>query len=194
MSKRTRGVDPSAPNATAPSARWQRGCEPEEVYTAPDTPMRTQRVYDAVRALERSGRCTGAHVAAASRWTADYERGMRGPRVDLRTASIRSSSTGPEHCLAAGVDAGTRVREARRALGEPGHELMVAVCHLGCSLRSLATARGLGTGGRGLRVVGDELVAVLEALADHQAYAERHGYRGMLTVARPPKPAETTAA
>ena len=185
MSKKHAKTDPSAPNATAPAARWQRGSEPEEVYVVPGTPMRTQRVHDAVRALERSGRCTGAHVAAAARWTADYERGMRSSVVDPATASIRGSNVGPEHRLAAGVDAGTRVREARRAVGESGHEMLIAVCHLGCSLRGLAGARGLGSNGRALRVVGDELVAVLEALADHQAYADRHGYRGMTTVERP---------
>ena len=185
MSKKNSKQDPSAPNDVAPRARWQRGSEPEEVYLVPGTPMRTQRVHDAVRALERSGRCTGAHVAAAQRWTAAYERGMRSSVVDPATASIRGSNIGPEHRLAAGVDAGTRVSEARRPVGASGHEMLIAVCHLGCSLRGLAGARGLGTNGRGLRVVADALVAVLELLADHQAHADRHGYRGMVTVERP---------
>lgn len=185
MAKKIKSADPSAPNDVAPRSRWQRGSEPEEVYLNPGVPMRVQRVHDAVRALERTGRCTGAHVAAAQRWTADYERGMRSSCVDPATASIRGTNVGPEHRLAAGVDAGTRIREARRAVGESGHELLVAVCHHGMSLRGLCVARGRGTGGRETRTVGDELLAVLECLATHQAYADRHGFRGMTSVERP---------
>ncbi len=186
MSKKSRSVDPSAPNDVAPRSRWQRGSEAEEVYLIPGAPMRTQRVHDAVRSLEKTGKCTGAHVAAAARWTADYEKGMRSSVVDPATASIRGSNVGPEHRLAAGVDSGTRIREARRAVGEDGHQILVAVCHHGCSLRALAQAAGRSNG-RGVEATGDELVAVLDLLATHQQYADRHGYRGMTTVQRPAK-------
>ena len=59
-------VDPETLLARAPSHRWQRGCEPEEVTLDRDSKRRTQRVHDAVRSLERSGRISGAHCLEES--------------------------------------------------------------------------------------------------------------------------------
>ena len=70
----TKTKDPRAPQTRAPRERWQRGCAKEEIYALPDAPTRTQRVYDAVRHLEKEGRITAGHVTASQRWIADYER------------------------------------------------------------------------------------------------------------------------
>ena len=142
MAKKSRGanrprtaVDPETLIARAPAHRWQRGCEPQEVALDPDSKRKTQRVHDAVRSLERSGRITGAHVAAAARWTWDYEWNLRSSFVDPVTASIRGGGgkSGPEMRLAAGVDASTRYREAARAVGMIGDAMLRAVCADGWS-------------------------------------------------------------
>ena len=197
MSKKSKGaskapgigtVDPDALIARAPSHRWQRGCEPEEVHLDPDSKRRTQRVHDAVRSLERSGRIGGAHVSAATRWTRDYEWNLRSSFIDPVTASIRGGggNSGPEMRLAAGVDASTRYAEAARAVGLVGDAMLRAVCADGCSLRELGRRRGLSDGGRATGRIADEFAAVLEMLADHYQSCDRHGYAGILDPRRRP--------
>ena len=180
--------DTNGPNAVAPRERWQRGCEPEQVALVPGSPRRTQIVHDAVRDLEKSGRITGAHVAAAARWTRDYEWSLRGSYVDPATASIRGSggNSGSEMRLAAGVDASTRYRESAQAVGIVGDSVLRAVCADGCSLRELGRRRGLADGGRASMRVADEFAALLEVLADHYQRCDRHGYAGILDPRRRP--------
>ena len=192
--------DLNAPNAKAPAHRWQRGCEPEEVALVPGSPRRTQRIHDAVKALEKSGRIGGVHVTAADRWVRDFEWTMRSSYVDPVTASIRGGggNSGPELRLAAGVDASTRYREAAQAVGVVGDVVLRAVLGDGCSLRGLARLRGLPEGGRSNSRIADELAGVLETLADHYDRADRHGYCGILNPRRRPvrreKPASDTMA
>ena len=195
----TPSKDKNAPNSKAPAHRWQRGCESEEVALERGSARRTQRVFDAVKALEKSGRIGGSHVTAADRWVRDFEWSLRSSYVDPVTASIRGGggNAGPEMRLAAGVDASTRYRESAQAVGLVGDAVLRAVLGDGCSLRGLARARGLPEGGRSNQRIADELAGVLETLADDYDRADRLGYAGILDPRRRPArktPASTSMA
>ena len=129
----------------APSERWQRGSEYDVValldLDAGIDVERVQRAHNGVAALARSGRIGFPEVAAAARWTADYERSMRSSYCEPATAGIRGSGTnvGPENRYASGVDAATRHRQAREAVGVGADLLLRAVVADGRSLRSVAT-------------------------------------------------------
>ena len=163
------------------------------VALAPGSPRRTPLVFDAVRELEKSGRITGSHVAAAGRWTRDYEWSLRGSYVDPATASIRGGggNSGPEMRLAAGVDASTRYRESAEAVGTVVDSILRAGCADGCSLRELGGRRGLPGGGKASMRIAAEFAELVEVLADHYQRCDRHGFTGILDPRR--RPARKTA-
>ena len=154
----------------APRERWQRGSEFEEVYTDPDSPVRTQRVFDTVAAMEREGRIAGEHVRAARTWVRDFERSMRSSYSHPATAGCGSGTTnqGPEMRLLGGIESAARLASATRAVGLEGSVMLREIVHQGRSLRSLAEMRKQGRGG-----LADEFVAVLEALERHYAQLAR---------------------
>ena len=154
----------------APRERWQRGAEFEDVYTDPDSAVRTQRVYDTVAALEREGRIAGEHVRASRTWVRDFERSMRSSYSHPATAGCGTGSTnaGPEMRLLGGIESAARLASATRAVGVGGSVLLREIVHGGQSLRSLAGRLGRGRGG-----LADELVATLEALERHYAQLAR---------------------
>lgn len=208
-------ADPRLINiASAPSERWQRGCEYEisslsAALHGVDA-ERVQRAHDGVAALARSGRIGFPEVAAATRWTADYERSMRSSYCEPATAGIRGSGTnvGPENRYASGVDASTRHRQAREAVGELGDLLLRAVVGDGRSLRSIAASfaarlavlnarkakvapsvRAALIGGRAKLT--SDLADTLSVLAAHYQRCDDEGRGGVL--GRPGQPTRKTS-
>ena len=176
--------------------RWQRGSEAQVGTIAEDGAPKIQRAYDGVAQLYAAGRIGDAEVDAASRWARDYERHQRSPYVHPATAGIRGGGgSGPELVLCAGIDASWRREEAAIAIGQEGVQLLLAFVLHGRSLRAVARDAGK-SGGRACVELSAKLVRTLYALSDHYAYADRHGYRGILDPARrpPERTRELTAA
>ena len=151
----------------APAERWQRGSEYEEIYTDADSPVRTQRVYDTVAALEREGRISGEHVRAARTWCRDYERSMRSSYSHPATAGCGTGSTnaGPEMRLLGGIESAKRLAAATRAVGMVGDLYLREIVGNGLSLRALAEKLG-----RSRATLADDVVATLQRL--EECYAD----------------------
>ena len=180
----------------APAQRWQRGAEFHLVAPDGDGPRSTQRIYDSVAQLWDAHRIGDAEVAAAARWTKDFERHQRSPHVEPATAGIRGGGGGgPELVLVGGIDASWRREEAAAAVGAEGTLLMRALAVEGRSFGALARLAGKSRG-TASQAISAEFVKVLFALSAHYAHADRPGYRGILDPARrpPERTRELTAA
>lgn len=140
----------------APRERWQHGAEP--VPTAAGG----QQVARPVLALQRSGKIGPGEVAAAERLYSDYALGVCGARDSGRTGG----GGGVQEFSASMLDAMTRYRRARDAVGHRAEEVLRAVVVDETSLKALAAAAGVRTD-----YVCGMVVAALQSLADHYASA-----------------------
>jgi HEAT repeat protein len=177
----------------APSWRWQRGSEPDEI-SIEHHGRRVQKALTGLDQLQRAGSISDADAAAALRFRRDYENGVLGARDP--EAQRGAGGGGIPAYLAAIVDVTSRYRQAAQALGRHGDELLRGYVVEGLSIREMSrifAEAGLkaweAAGKVGprphsdafyRRSIGADLTAALRTLSDHYLDVDTVGKRGLL--------------
>ena len=135
----------------APDERWQRGAEavlcgnegvshrgnasiPGGSASVPAGERPVQRLDSGLAQLRRTDKIGDREVAAATRWRGDYELGNFGARDPEKSGS----GGGVDGYNISSIDALTRYRSAKAAVGAFGDSLLVAFVSDGLSLNAIA--------------------------------------------------------